>query len=122
MPQPGDAAVCAPSTKNAIKTKILAKELRERSRGDSSVCKGKFRSFVWRLSHRRYMGFESEQDLLPCVRLLPASMTSHEITRGKGRAWCLVRSRVIVTSRFWELSPKPFFFYLGTECVSYKKK
>ena len=30
-------------------------------------------------------------------------MTSLEITRGKGRAWCLVRSRVIVTSRVPEL-------------------
>ena len=37
----------------------------------------------------------SKQDVLPCVTSPPDSMTSLEITRRQGRAWCLVRSRVI---------------------------
>ena len=57
------------------------------------------------LSQRRYVRLESEQDLVACVTLPPASMTSLEMTRSKGRAWCLVRSRVIVTSRV----PKTFW-------------
>ena len=69
--------------------------------------KGKFRSVRSiskpQLSQRRYTGLESEQEVLLRVTLPPDSMTSLEITRGKGRAWCLVRSRVIATSRFWEL-------------------
>jgi hypothetical protein len=38
-----------------------------------------------------------------CVTLPPASMASLVTTRREGRTWWLVRSRVIVTSRFWEL-------------------
>ena len=60
-----------------------------------------------------YTGLESEQEVLPRVMLPPDSMTSLEITRGKGRAWCLVRSRVIVTSRFWELP----FLGNGKNCL-----
>ena len=53
------------------------------------------------LSQRRYVVLEG--DTTRCfvyLQLQSASMTSLVTTRSKGRAWCLVRSRVIVTSLF----------------------
>jgi len=70
--------------------------------------KGKFRSVRSiskpQLSQRWYVVLEG--DTTRCfvyLELPPGSMKSLVTTRMKGRAWCLVRSRVIATSRFWEL-------------------
>ena len=67
------------------------------------VCDVREISKPW-LSQRRYVVLEG--DTTRCfvyLQLQSASMTSLVTTRSKGRAWCLVRSRVIVASRFWEL-------------------
>ena len=64
------------------------------------VCDVREISKPW-LSQRRYVVLEG--DTTRCfvyLQLQSASMTSLVTTRSKGRAWCLVRSRVIVTSLF----------------------